>query len=174
MACDGGNLSKKTEQLEKELKGLKDEIGQLLSRKEGGNISAESTVSALMKQLVEERERSNKLLESITEKVAKLERDVENKYEEGGDTEELDLLSNREVPLSNLDSRILDFVQSKGMICADDLTQFMNYKGRNAACARLNKLYRQGVLDRYQLGHKVYYKFDAGKATNTLIISPPQ
>ena len=79
-----------------------------------------------------------------------------------------------EVPLSLLDAKILDFVQTHTMICADDLMKAMNYRGRNAACARLNRLYREGLLERYQLGHKVFYKFDAGKTTNTLIISPPQ
>ena len=171
----GVKLSKKTEQLERELKDLKYEINQLSSKKK--KVLDENTVSSLMKQLVEERERSNKLLESITEKIAKLEKEIEIKdYKDPSESEiqEFDAVSNREVPLSELDSKILNFVQSKEMICADDLVVFMKYRGRNAACARLNKLYRQGILDRYQLGHKVYYKFDAGKTTNTLIISPSQ
>ena len=171
----GVKLSKKTEQLERELRDLKYEINQLSSKKK--RVLDENTVSSLMKQLVEERERSNKLLESITEKIAKLEKEIEVKdYKETpeGEIQEFDAVSNREVPLSELDSKILNFVQSKEMICADDLVAFMKYRGRNAACARLNKLYRQGILDRYQLGHKVYYKFDAGKTTNTLIISPSQ
>ena len=171
----GVKLSKKTEQLERELKDLKYEINQLSSKKK--KVLDENTVSSLMKQLVEERERSNKLLESITEKIAKLEKEIEIKdYKDPSENEiqEFDAVSNREVPLSELDSKILNFVQSKEMICADDLVVFMKYRGRNAACARLNKLYRQGILDRYQLGHKVYYKFDAGKTTNTLIISPSQ
>ena len=171
----GVDLSKKTEQLEKELRTLKEEIEQLSSKK--GKIPEENVVSSLMKQLVEERERSNKLLESITEKIARLEKEIDSRDErevEGGEIQEFDAVSNREVPLSDLDSRILNFVQSRDMICADDLVKFMKYRGRNAACARLNKLHRQGILDRYQLGHKVYYKFDAGKTTNTLIISPTQ
>jgi predicted transcriptional regulator of viral defense system len=80
------------------------------------------------------------------------------------------------VPLSDIDAKIINFVQVQhnGMVCADEVREFMGYKGNNAACARLNKLYKDGLLDRFQLGHKVYYKFDAGKTTNTLIISPPQ
>ncbi len=171
----GVKLSKKTEQLERELEGLKYEINQLASKKK--KVLDENIVSSLMKQLVEERERSNKLLESLTEKITKLEKEIDvrdGKEQLEGEIQEYDAVSNREVPLSELDSKILNFVQSKEMICADDLVHFMEYKGRNAACARLNKLYRQGILDRYQLGHKVYYKFDAGKTTNTLIISPSQ
>ena len=171
----GVNLSKKTEQLEKELRNLKDEIEQLSSRK--SKMPEDNVVSSLMKQLVEERERSNRLLESITEKITRLEKEIDGREErevEGSEIQEFDTINNREVPLSDLDSRILNFVQSRDMICADDLVKFMKYRGRNAACARLNKLHRQGILDRYQLGHKVYYKFDAGKTTNTLIISPTQ
>ncbi len=165
-------LSKRTEQIEKELQSLKDEMGQLAGRKE--TVTAESTVPSLIKQMIDEREKTNRLLGEITAKIGKLEKDIDEIYEgESGPQVDYEAMS-REVPLSNLDSRILDFIQSKGMICADDLVEFMKYKGRNAACSRLNKLYRQGIVDRYQLGHKVFYKFDAGKATNTLIISPPQ
>lgn len=167
----GGILSKRTEQLEKELQSLKDEISQLASKRE--TISAESTVPSLIRQMIEEREKTNKLLADITSKIGKLEKEIDELYDDD-EPAEYDVLNNRELPLSGLESRILDFVQSKGMICADDLMEFMGYKGRNAACSRLNKLYRQGILDRYQLGHKVFYKFDAGKTTNTLIISPPQ
>jgi len=60
------------------------------------------------------------------------------------------------------------------MACADDVKAGMNYRGRNAASARLNKLYKMGLIDRLQLGHKVFYKFDAGKTTKILIVSPPQ
>ena len=168
----GGGLSKRTEQLEKELQTLKDEISQLAGRKEQNAVTAESAaVPPLIKQMIEERARTNKMLEEITSKIQRLEKEMAEDYEPEQEYE----IMNREVPLSALDSRVLDFVQSRGgMVCADDLVSFMGYKGRNAACTRLNRLYRQGVLDRYQLGHKVFYKFDAGKATNTLIISPPQ
>jgi hypothetical protein len=60
------------------------------------------------------------------------------------------------------------------MACAEDIKKHMSYKGKNAASARLNRLFKEGLLDRYQLGHKVYYKYDAGKTTKTLIVSPPQ
>ena len=114
----------------------------------------------LIKQMIEERARTNKMLEEITSKIQRLEKEMAEDYEPEQEYE----IMNREVPLSALDSRVLDFVQSRGgMVCADDLVSFMGYKGRNAACTRLNRLYRQGVLDRYQLGHKVFYKFDAGK-----------
>ena len=78
------------------------------------------------------------------------------------------------MPISELDAKILQHIQIKGMSCADDIKKQMNYRGRNAASARLNRMYKQGLLERHQLGHKVYYKYDAGKAAKTLIVSPPQ
>jgi hypothetical protein len=33
----------------------------------------------------------------------------------------------------------------------------LNYRGTNAASARMNKLFEKGVLDKEQVGRKVYY-----------------
>lgn len=162
-------MSKNGEQLEKEIKSLKDEVSQLATRKEA--LPEGATVESVIKYMVSEREKTNRLLQDITSKIEKLEKELDGLY---ADPQDYEVVANREVPLSALDARILDFVQSRGMICADDLMLFQGYKGRNAACTRLNKLYMKGILERYQLGHKVFYKFDAGKTTNTLIISPPQ
>ena len=170
-------LSKRSKQLENELKVLKDEVSQLAGKKEAAMAVQEGSpsIGQMIKYMAEEREKTNKLLVDITAKIGKLEKEIEEFYSEPA-SDYTDIIGSRELPLSALERKILDFVQSspEGMICADDLMRYMNYRGRNAACSRLNKLYRQGVLDRYQLGHKVFYKFDAGKATNTLIISPPQ
>ena len=110
------------------------------------------------------------------EKVNGLQKELDTLYsgEEQGQQYAEQLQESREIPLSELDTKILNFIQLKGMVCADDVRIFMKYNGRNAACARLNKLHKDGLVDRIQLGHKVYYKYDAGKTTNTLIISPPQ
>ena len=113
----GDLVSKKTEQLERELQSLKDEIGQLAVKRD---ISPEQgNVSALVRQMVEERERTNKLLEGITAKIGKLEKEMDELYESEAAPAEYDMIGNREIPLSALDTRILNFIQSKGMICAD-------------------------------------------------------
>jgi hypothetical protein len=172
-------MAKTQKRIEKELLSLKHELATLSNK--GKAVPSETDVNTLLKYIIEEREKTNKLLYSLTEKIKKIEEELGDEYE----SEEVHYadpmlvtksptLLNREIPLSTLDVKILNYAQSKGMICADDLRIEMNYKGKNAACARLNKLFKQGLLDRFQLGHKVYYKFDAGKATNTLIISPPR
>ena len=171
-------MASANEQIERELQRLRAKVEMLSSKKENVVLSSEE-LSALVKYMVEERERTNRALIGMTDKIKKLEGVLENMYAtEQEVTEPVTLqkmgVENREIPLSDLDSRIINYVQSVGMVCADQVKEFMKYRGRNAACARLNRLYKEGLLDRFQLGHKVYYKFDAGKTTNTLIISPPQ
>ncbi len=168
-------MAKTQKRIEKELLSLKSEIASLSNRSEK-TLSSDDGVGSMLKYIMEEREKTNKILFSITAKIKKIEQDLEQNYAVEQEPLYMDQtpISNREIPLSSLDVKILNFAQSKGMICAEDLKSEMKYKGRNAACSRLNKLYKQGLLERFQLGHKVYYKYDAGKATNTLIISPPR
>ena len=59
--------------------------------------------------------------------------------------------------LGDVDGKIIEFVKKNGKVCADDLQKEFNYKGKNAASARLNKLYSQGLLDKRQAGRRVYY-----------------
>ncbi len=165
-------MTKTIEQMEKEILQLKDELGVLSSRKQT-QVPDEADLTIILKYMIEERERTNKILGGIAAKINALEQELAEPYVEEPVTYS-DPVANRELPISQLDADILSFIQSKEMVCADQVKAVMGYKGRNAACTRLSKLYKQGLLERFQLGHKVYYKFDAGKATNILIISPPQ
>jgi len=152
-------------EIEEELERLKKEI----SRLNNSDNAYPDDAQELIKYMVAERERTNKILASITEKIKELSERLDELDEEPAKLEKP-----KEVPLSDTDAKIIEFVQTKGMACADEVKEFMHYKGRNAACARLNRLHMLGLLERYQLGHKVYYRYDAGKAINTLIVSPPQ
>lgn len=164
----------KNSKMEQEIQDLKKVVDKL--SKAGSaveEVEANSGVSALVKYMLDENAKRDKVLRGIFERLKRLEEELTS-MEEVDHGMEIPAGSNREIPLSNLDSKILEIAQAKGMVCADDIKGQMNYKGRNAACARLNRLHRAGLLDRIQLGHKVYFKYDAGKTTNTLIISPPQ
>ena len=170
-------LPLKKDQIEEELTEIREKIKELSNR--GGRVPDESSspgVSAYIKYLVEERERTNKLLVSLTEKVSQLEHKINNEYEVIDNQASTPAGSQLEVHLSDVDVTIFDFIQisEKQMVCAEQVQKLMNYKGRNAACARLNAMCKIGLLRKDQMGHKVYYRFDAGKATKALIISPPQ
>ncbi|MFH1721847.1 MAG: hypothetical protein ABH950_04490 [Candidatus Altiarchaeota archaeon] len=58
---------------------------------------------------------------------------------------------------SEKDLQVLDFVEKQGRVCAEDLQEKFEYKGRNAASARLSKLFRDGYLQKTYQGRKVYY-----------------
>ncbi len=154
-----------------------DKEKELLAEKERSEETS-SNLFSLIKYMVDENKRTTMLLKSISENMARLESGIrDNSYyeeEEVEDQRQNVVRGAREIPVSWLDAEILKNIQVLGMACADDIKKSMNYKGRNAASMRLNRLYRLGVLDRYQLGKKVYYKYDAGKAADALIVSPPQ
>lgn len=176
-------------EIEKEIQDMKEELKHLNSKSlekmrevVEEKIKSEETGSnliTLLKYMMDENRKRDMILKSMSDKLEKLEENLEADYYEQDDTEkETYLQENNKIgrvqPLSELDAKIMQMVQIKGMACADDIKKAMGYNGRNAASARLNRLYRIGLLERYQLGHKVFYKYDAGKTTNTLIVSPPQ
>ena len=163
----GVYVSLKKDQIEEELLRLKDEI-KALSEKGSSRAPDEST-SSLIRYLIEERERTNRAISGITSKLIELEKVLSEKEESHPE-----YVQAYEIPVSTLDATILDFVKNRGMACADDIKALKGYKGRNAACSRLKKLEKDGFLEKFQLGHKVYYRYYAGKTTKTLIISPPQ
>ena len=164
-----------------ELQSIKSQIRVLSSNNANikdiisGKIKAEetgSTMLTLLKYVTDENRKTTMLLSSMAETMAKIEDDLSVDVVEEVKSPMSEPV--KELPISGLDAKILEYIQRANMVCADDIKKSMNYKGRNAASTRLNRLYKQGLLDRYQLGHKVYYKYDAGKATKTLIVSPPQ
>lgn len=178
------NRSRK--ELDKELQEMKrqisrmatksDEFKDILQEKERSDETG-SNLFTLLKYMMNENRSTTMLLKSIAEKLEKIDGNINTEYYEQDDQEPYQENKLAKVqPISELDAQIMQIIQlhSNGMACADDIKKQMSYKGRNAASARLNKLYKMGLLERYQLGHKVYYKFDAGKTTNTLIVSPPQ
>lgn len=59
--------------------------------------------------------------------------------------------------LSETEEEIMALVQENGKVCAQDVKARLGYKGTNAACARLSKLFLQGLLEKKQAGKKVFY-----------------
>lgn len=175
-------------QLETELRSMQEKIASMtkgaeLDKAVMDKAKAEDTSANLLqlyKIVMENNRQTQMAIRQLSNNVASLSNEIHGEldevaYQSDAYTEAQDQ-AREDLPISGLDARILQFIQTreKEMACADDIKSMMNYRGRNAASARLNRLCRQGLLRRYQLGHRVYYKFDAGKATNLLIVSPPQ
>lgn len=163
-----GSMDKK--QMEREIVELRDELKRV-STGSHAELPVSMTATELIKYLIEERTRTNRLLEGITRRIKSLEEEIGTMEI---NSQEAYAPGSREIVLSGVDARLVNFVQARGMACAEEARAFMGYRGNNAACARLNRLHKAGLLDRLQVGHKVYYRYDAGKATNTLIVAPPQ
>ncbi len=156
-----------------DIQDIKTSEKQFISEKD---VAATNSAN-LMKYIIDENRKTTMILKGIMDKMARIEQGLhEIYYDEDPEPEETTNVRGvkEEVPVSALDAQIIQAVQRRGMACADDIKKEMNYKGRNAASTHLNKLYREGILDRYQLGKRVYYKLNAGKATTTQFITPAE
>jgi hypothetical protein len=117
-------------------------------------------MAALMFKLVQEREQTNKLLGQINEKYDKLMFELKTRNQTG--TESQNPVnpvtnSNSFQVLPEQDQMILNLLDQKGSVDANGVKQILGYKGLNAACQRLNKLYRDGHLKKIQSGKHVLY-----------------
>ena len=108
-----------------------------------------AAVGLMLYRLAKERENTNylfkeivKKLEAITEALA--ERSVQNQPMAPGG-------------LSEVDEQLLAFVREQKRVDAEQVRDKFNYKGKNAASARLNLLYKQGLVKKDRAGKRVLY-----------------
>jgi len=64
----------------------------------------------------------------------------------------------RELMLAPVDEQIISLIRTRGHMCATDVQIQFKYKGKNAASARLSRLYELGLLEKTQAGRTVYYR----------------
>ncbi|MFH1286017.1 MAG: hypothetical protein ABIH99_05545 [Candidatus Micrarchaeota archaeon] len=109
------------------------------------------TLGTLMFKLMQEKENANRILQNINAKLDRLE----------GRIEKLERVKPPKKPAPNMlpevDMRIISFVKGRKGVNAEELQKEMRYRGRNAASARLSRLYGIGLLGKKQVGKKVYY-----------------
>ena len=107
-------------------------------------------------RLLEERENTNRLLKNI---LAKLDL-IEAKIGHGSITQKISpaIQAAMEEPmLPEIDEQIMSFVKEAGKATAEEVRVKFNYRGKNAASARLNRLCDIGLLQKQQVGKKVYF-----------------
>lgn len=107
-------------------------------------------IGTLLHSLSEERSSTNAILKEINARFERLE----------GRIAALERPSAPKPPLPMLpdvDSDIVGFVKAKGHCTAAEVQKKFKYKGANGASARLNNLFRQGLLDKAQVGRKVVF-----------------
>ncbi len=106
----------------------------------------------LVYRLLEERENTNRILKTLLQRIEALEKAIEQGARHPPTTEAL-----QQPVLSEVEEAIVAFVKKKGRVTAEDVRKEFNYKGRNAASARLNRLFELGVLSKRQSGRKVFF-----------------
>lgn len=119
------------------------------------------TLAAILFARLETQQSTNLILKNLYAKIEKLEAELkELKEKKETNKQPIELLPEQ-------DKKIIEEVRKKGFATADDIKNALNYKGRNSASSRLNKLYSLGILEKFRVGKKVYYKLhaDAGRTT---------
>lgn len=97
-------------------------------------------------RLLEERENTNRLLKNILQKLEQIEARM------GTNTPKTEIPA-----LSEIDEQIFAFVKESEKVTAEQVRVKFNYRGKNAASARLNRLCEMSLLKKQQVGKKVYF-----------------
>ena len=114
-------------------------------------------LAALMFRIIQEKEKTNKLLENIGEKYDNIMLSLKTAPENSNMGNTQNNTQNKFEVLPEQDQLILKSVEERGGCTANDIKTMLNYKGLNAACQRLNKLFKDGYLKKVQSGRKVLY-----------------
>ena len=99
-------------------------------------------------RLLEERENTNRLLRNILQKLEQLEAKMA-----GG----MPMRAEEAPLLPEIDDQILRFVKESGKVTAEDVRAKFKSRGKNAASARLNRLYELNLLQKQQVGKRVFF-----------------
>ncbi|MFN7990997.1 MAG: hypothetical protein U0R44_02450 [Candidatus Micrarchaeia archaeon] len=106
-------------------------------------------------RLLEERENTNRLLKTVIQKLEA----IEAKMGPSATAPVAPAIAAalREPLLPEVDEEMMRFLKETGKATAEEVRAKFNYKGKNAASARLNRLCDMGLLKKQQVGKKVYF-----------------
>ncbi|MFH1256083.1 MAG: hypothetical protein V1494_02210 [Candidatus Diapherotrites archaeon] len=121
-------------------------------------------VSALLFRLVQERERTNKILDSINDKYDRIMLELktgsgltDNNFAQSQKIGAAAVGLNKFEVLPEQDQIIMKLIEERGSATAKEVMSVLNYRGLNAGSQRLNKLFKEGHLKKVQAGKKVLY-----------------
>lgn len=128
-------------------------------------ISDPVAIATMLYSIAEERKSTNLLIREINGKLDRFEQLMQKLDSVYENLESLKLQIEEEPAerqyatseLSERDEEVLAYVKKNERVCAEDLQEKFNYRGRNAASARLSKLFKEGKLGKVFVGRKVYY-----------------
>jgi len=115
-------------------------------------------LAALMHTAASERENTNRLLKTLIEKLDAKFSEVDARLARIEAQSAAPMAAGQEeVLLPSVDEEILKFVREKRHASAEEVRKKFGYKGKNAASARLSRMYDMGLLDKKQVGRAVLY-----------------
>ncbi|MEM2974731.1 MAG: hypothetical protein QW112_03880 [Candidatus Micrarchaeia archaeon] len=143
------DVNKVREQMAEETRALEREIAKL----------KDPTVhAAIMYTAAREREKTNLILKNIMARIDAMELKLQQLEERAKSLAVTAMTAPvRAGELADIDKTIVSLVKDRGRATAEDIQQALRYKGRNAACARLNRLYEMGILEKQRSGKKILY-----------------
>lgn len=118
-------------------------------------------IASMLYTLAEERKSSNLVIRDINAKFdAILQKltDITTKINEIENKINQPTTERATAEISERDREILEYVMQNKRVCAEDIQAKFNYRGTNAASARLSKLFKENLLEKVYVGRKVYYQ----------------
>jgi archaellum component FlaC len=114
-------------------------------------------LAALMHTAATEKETTNRLLRTLIERLDAKFAEVDERLSRIEKGSARMPQEQEEVLLPAVDEEILKFVKEKRHASAEEVRKRFNYKGKNAASSRLNRMYEMGLLGKKQVGRAVLY-----------------
>ncbi|MBI5225898.1 hypothetical protein HY994_01505 [Candidatus Micrarchaeota archaeon] len=114
-------------------------------------------LGSLIAALKDERSSTNLILKEISAKMDRIESRLSALEINGNGNFSGAKSSDKPVLVAQVDTDILDFIRENQKACSKDVQDKFQYKGKNAASARLNHLFRLGLVEKQQVGKKVYF-----------------
>lgn len=128
-------------------------------------------------RLLEERENTNRILKNMMAKIESLESRISSMNSSTQESLNIQTVApiktltpafnpsagaeKISAPAINLlpeiDEQIMGFIKEKKKVTAEEVRERFQYKGKNAASARMNRLCDMGLLKKAQVGKKVYF-----------------
>ena len=140
----------------KEFQNLVGDLSQTITQ-----MSDPVAIGAMLYNIAEEKRSGNLVLkelnvkfENILEQLQKISSQLAAMSEQKTAVENAPHIK---AGISERDEEVLSYVREQGKVCADTMQEKFQYKGRNAASARLSKLFKDGLLDKTYVGRNVYY-----------------
>jgi predicted HTH transcriptional regulator len=94
-------------------------------------------------ELAKQIEDNNRLMKTLIQRIELLEMRTREK--------------DNELIFSETDEKIINYIKEKGKVTAQEIKDVFNYKGTNAASARLNALCKLGILKKAFGGRRAYF-----------------